>query len=121
MFKDADAKRAYFREYMAKRRAAKRMESDMAKMDWERAKNRVDRYASWDKREALIALAESLPVDPRMDTSRFGKITPTREGYITLLDVAELRGYSKGWAWHRFRDRFGKWPVFDEDGKLTGA
>lgn len=113
-----DAKREYQRIYMAERRAIQRMESDMAKMNWERANSRVDSgFQAWDKREALLALAETY-ADPRMDTSRFGKITPTREGYITLLDIAELRGYAKEWAWHRFKDRFGKCPRFDENGAL---
>ena len=123
-FKDIDAKRTYFREYRRQRRAAKRKESDMVRMNWERAKSRVDGFRS--AREEQQAFNDvrhpDTPIarDPRLDSSRFGKVTPTPEGYVTLLDVAELRGYAKGWAAHRFKERFGKWPRFDEDGKLRG-
>ena len=115
-----DAKREFQREYMRAYMAKRRKETAMAKMNWAAAKNRVDGYRS-AREEAQAFNSVRHPDTPIMrDPSfpRFGKVTPTPEGYVILLDVAEFRGYAKGWAAHRFRERFGKWPRFDEDGKL---
>jgi hypothetical protein len=40
--------------------------------------------------------------------------TPTQKGseYKRLLEVAERKGYAKGWAAHQFRKLYGVWPRF---------
>jgi len=115
-----DAKREFQRGYMRAYMAKRRKEATMARMNWERAKNRVDGYRSArEEQQALSSVRHpNTPVAPEPHFPRLGKVTPTPEGYVILLDVAEFRGYAKGWAAHRFKERFGKWPRFDEDGKL---
>jgi hypothetical protein len=35
-----------------------------------------------------------------------------RRFYCQLLYIAAERGYQRGWAGHKFREKFGSWPTW---------
>lgn len=77
----------------------------MTKIDYAKAKARTDGLRSfYAEREAERQFNEEAAL------MVLGPVTDDAEGYDKLLTVAKHKGYSRGWAAHRFRERFGHWP-----------
>jgi hypothetical protein len=97
--------RIYMREYMRKRRQKDHEDLIVARLDYAKAKARTDGLRSfYAEREADRQFNEEAAL------MVLGPVTDDAEGYDKLLTVAKHRGYSRAWAAHRFRERFGHWP-----------
>jgi superfamily II DNA or RNA helicase len=65
--------------------------------------------------------------DPRVRRAELAAVRATHgEGQRAsalrdLMRVASERGYRHGWAMHRFRSRYGRWPTRDEQNLARGA
>jgi len=52
--------------------------------------------------------------DQQLDRAAHATIEEKAAEYKRLLQVAERKGFDKGWASHRYRDSFGVWPRLPE-------
>jgi len=60
-----------------------------------------------------VADGELGEVDRRRQVAKRGySDTERRRVHRQLISIAETRGYKRGWAAHKFREKFGEWPPF---------
>ena len=102
-----DAKAAWRR----KDRLKKRMEEDMAKLNWERARARGRGERDYNEADAAGRhLSNAADAMLGEITDSYCGVTPDATGYTQLQQIATRKGYKPGWAAHQFKRRFGHFP-----------